>query len=117
MNVEAFREYCLQMKHVEESLPFGDTTLVFKLNNKIFALLSLKDLRNSCNLKCNPEKALELRADYTGIVPGYHMNKNHWNTVAFNEDVPDQLIHDLVDHSYALVFESFSKKIQKELNE
>src|SRR5690554_7249719 len=75
MNVEDFREYCLQKQHVEESFPFDETTLVFKLNNKIFALLSLNDLKNTCNLKCDPEKALELRASYQGIVPGYHMNK------------------------------------------
>lgn len=115
MNVEDFREYCLQKQHVEESFPFDDTTLVFKLNNKIFALLSLNDLKNSCNLKCDPEKALELRASYQGIVPGYHMNKKHWNTVSLNSDVADQLIYDLIDHSYGLIFKSFSKKVQKEL--
>jgi predicted DNA-binding protein (MmcQ/YjbR family) len=117
MNTEAFRDYCLQKKHVEESLPFDDTTLVFKLNNKIFALLSLKDESNSCNLKCDPEKALTLRDDYNGIAPGYHMNKKHWNTVAFNQDVSDQLIFELIDHSYALIWASFSKKIQKDLSE
>ena len=117
MDIETFREYCLHKKHVEESFPFDDTTLVFKLNNKIFALLSLNDLKNSCNLKCDPEKALELREKYAGVIPGYHMSKKHWNTVAFNEDVPDRLVFELVDHSYTLVLESFSKKIQKELNE
>src|SRR5690554_7505443 len=80
MNTEFFRDYCLQKKHVEESLPFDDTTLVFKLNKKIFALLSLKDEVKSCNLKCDPEKAMSLRANYSGIIPGYHMNKTHWNT-------------------------------------
>ncbi|HZH86460.1 MAG TPA: MmcQ/YjbR family DNA-binding protein [Brumimicrobium sp.] len=116
MNTEAFREYCLQKHHVEESLPFDDTTLVFKLNNKMFALLSLNDERKSCNLKCDPEKAIALRADYSGIIPGYHMSKIHWNTVAFDGDVPDQLIYDLIDHSYVLIFSSFSKKVQNELN-
>jgi predicted DNA-binding protein (MmcQ/YjbR family) len=116
VNTEAFRDYCLQKKHVEESLPFDDITLVFKLNNKIFALLSLKDESNSCNLKCEPDKALTLRSDYTGIIPGYHMNKKHWNTVAFNEDVPNQLILDLIDDSYTLILSSFSKKIQKDLS-
>src|SRR5690554_3001426 len=103
MNVEDFRAYCLQKEHVEESFPFGDTTLVFKLNNKIFALLSLEVERKSCNLKCDPKRALELRADFSGIISGYHMNKKHWNTVMFDEDVPDQLIKDLIDHSYDLV--------------
>lgn len=117
MNLEAFRKYCLQKRHVEESLPFDDSTLVFKLNNKIFALLSLKEESNSCNLKCDPERAIELREEYSGIVPGFHMNKKHWNTVAFNGDVSDQLILDLVDHSYELILHSFSKKIQEELNQ
>src|SRR5690554_8038996 len=97
MNTEFFRDYCLQKKHVEESLPFDDTTLVFKLNKKIFALLSLKDEVKSCNLKCDPEKAMSLRANYSGIIPGYHMNKTHWNTVVFDKDVSDQLIYDLIE--------------------
>src|SRR5690554_5955443 len=113
MNIEDFRNYCLQKKHVEESFPFDDTTLVFKLNNKIFALLSLKAERKSCNLKCNPERALELRVGFSGIIPGYHMSKKHWNTIMFDEDVPDALINDLIDHSYDLVLASFSKKIQE----
>lgn len=117
MNIEDFREYCLQKKHAEESLPFGDSTLVFKLNNKIFALLSLNDGSNSCNLKCDPERAIELRSTFEGVVPGYHMNKKYWNTVSFNEDVSDHLVHDLVNHSYELVFSSFSKKIQEELRQ
>lgn|SRR5690554_4262378 len=115
MNIEDFRNYCLQKKHVEESFPFDDTTLVFKLNHKIFALLSLKMDSKSCNLKCNPDRALELRASFRGIVPGYHMNKKHWNTVMFEEDVSDQLIRELIDHSYDLVLTSFSKKIQETL--
>ncbi|HLV41094.1 MAG TPA: MmcQ/YjbR family DNA-binding protein [Brumimicrobium sp.] len=115
MDIETFRKYCLQKKHVEESLPFDDTTLVFKLNNKIFALLSLNFLKQSCNLKCDPERAIALRADYDGIIPGYHMNKMHWNTVGFDKGVPEQLIYELIDHSYELIFKSFPKKIQKEL--
>lgn len=116
MNIEVLREYCLHKKHTEESLPFGESTLVFKLNNKIFVLMGLEDGSHSCNLKCDPEKAIELRETYDGVIPGYHMNKKHWNTVLFNEDISDQLIYDLVDHSYELILDSFSKKIQEELN-
>lgn len=115
MDIEVFRRYCLQKKYVKESFPFDESTLVFKLNNKIFALLSLDQGSHSCNLKCDPERAVELREKYEGIVPGYHMNKKHWNTVSFNEDVPNQLIYDLIDHSYSLIINSFSKKIQQEL--
>ncbi|PWH85852.1 MmcQ/YjbR family DNA-binding protein [Brumimicrobium oceani] len=118
MNLETFREYCLSKAHVDEALPFDDVTLVFRVNNKMFALLSLReDREKSCNLKCDPERALELRSDFTGITPGYHMSKKHWNTLSFNEDVPDSLIYELIDHSYDLVFKSFSKKIQKELSQ
>jgi len=118
MNLETFREYCLQKDHVDEAFPFDDSTLVFRINKKMFALLSLKDERsNSCNLKCDPDRALELRADFMGILPGYHMSKKHWNTISFNEDVSDPLIYELIDHSYDLVFKSFSKKVQKELSE
>ncbi len=117
MNLETFRNYCLQKAHVDEAFPFDDVTLVFRVNKKMFALLSLKDERsNSCNLKCDPECAIELREKFIGIIPGYHMSKKHWNTISFNEDVSDQLILELVDHSYDLVFKSFSKKIQNELN-
>ncbi len=115
MNTEDFRQYCIQKKYTTESFPFDDSTLVFKLNNKIFALLSLEEESKSCNLKCDPERGIMLREEYSGIVPGYHMNKKHWNTVAFDEDVSDQLIRELIDHSYELVLLSFSKKVQKEL--
>lgn len=118
MNLETFRDYCLQKDHVEETFPFDDTTLAFKVNNKMFATTSLKGERNnSCNLKCEPNRALELRADLMGVIPGFHSNKKHWNTVSFNLDVSDQIIYELIDHSYDLVFRSFSKKVQKELSE
>lgn len=117
MNVEEFRDYCLKKRHVEEAMPFDDTTLVFKLHNKIFALISLKAERsNSCNLKCDPERAISLRRKFPCVLPGYHMNKKHWNTIKFNEEVNDQKIFELVDHSYELVFKSFSKKVQKEIS-
>ena len=116
MNVETFREYCLEKAHVSESFPFDENTLVFKLNGKMYALIGLED-GNRCNLKCDPERALELRVSYEGIIPGYHMSKKHWNTVYFDRDVPEKLIIELIDHSYELIFNSFSKKIQAELNE
>lgn len=118
MNLETLRDYCLKKAHVDEAFPFDEYTLAFRLNNKIFALVSLKDGRsNSCNLKCDPEKAIELREQFSGVIPGFHMSKKHWNTVSFNEDVSDQLIFELIDHSYELIFQSFSKKIQKQLSE
>ncbi|MDX1651704.1 MAG: MmcQ/YjbR family DNA-binding protein [Brumimicrobium sp.] len=114
MDTLLFREYCLSKAHTSESLPFDDETLVFKLNGKMFALLDL-DKGQSCNLKCDPERAIELRERFDGIIPGYHMNKMHWNTVFFDRDVNDKLICELIDHSYDLIMKNFSAKIRKEL--
>jgi predicted DNA-binding protein (MmcQ/YjbR family) len=114
MNIEWLREYCLNKKGCEETLPFGPDTLVFKVKGKVFALTGI-NAPNSCNLKCDPEYAIELRATHPSIQPGYHMNKQHWNTITYNQDAPDQLILQLVDHSYDLVVKSLTKKLQEEL--
>lgn len=115
MNVENVREYCLKKKAVTESFPFDDTTLVFKVVDKIFALLSL-DYPHSINLKCDPQKAIELREYYDEIKPGYHMNKTHWNTVELTGTLNDKLIKELIDHSYDLVAFKLPKKIKEQLN-
>lgn len=114
MNIEQFRTYCITKNRVEETFPFDADTLVFKIGGKMFALISLSN-PNSVNLKCEPEKAVELRATYHAISPGFHMNKMHWNTVHFNQDAPDKLILELVDHSYNLVFKKLTKKQQTDL--
>ena len=106
MNQETFREYCLSLPAVEEGLPFGPTTLVFKVYNKMFALMPLDEDDFSCNLKCDPERALELRAEYDFIIPGFHMNKVHWNTIKTNHNQHNDLIIQLIDHSYQLVLKS-----------
>lgn len=116
MDVVSFREYCLSKPNVTESLPFDENTLVFKLNGKMFALIDIEP-GESCNLKCDPERALELRSDYHAVNPGYHMNKKHWNTITLDGDVDDKLLNELIDHSYQLVFNNFSKKIQNELTD
>jgi len=102
MNVEILREYCISKKNVTESFPFGDDTLVFKTQGRIFALVNLEgDL--SINLKCDPARAIELRERYSSVIPGYHMNKKHWNTVYIDGSVPDKEVFSWVDHSYDLV--------------
>jgi len=116
MNVEEYHDYCTLKKGVTEGFPFDEKTLVFKVMNKMFALVDVDEFK-SVNLKCNPEKALDLREEYHAINPGYHMNKKHWNTITFNGDVPDQLIFELIDHSYDLVVKSLTKKEQAELAE
>jgi predicted DNA-binding protein (MmcQ/YjbR family) len=114
MDIEQLRDYCIQKAHTTESFPFDDDTLVFKVAGKMFALVSLKE-NSSVNLKCDPERAIELREEFHAVQPGYHMNKKHWNTVHFNEDMEDAKILELVDHSYTLVIASLTKKLRLEL--
>ena len=115
MNVEELRELCLFKKGVTEEFPFDANTLVFKVMGKMFALVSLERLPTQCNLKCDPERALELREEFDGtITPGYHMSKTHWNTL-FVEQLPPELIKELIYHSYDLVVASLTKKLQHEL--
>lgn len=119
MDIQAYYEYCLSKKGVTEHFPFDEDTLVFKVGGKMFALSSLKEWENgspSINLKCDPERAQELRAQYDDIKPGYHMSKVHWNTVTVNSELPDKFVRELIGHSYDLVFNSLTKKIQSEIN-
>ena len=103
MNAEEIRNYALDKKDVEETFPFGESVLVFKVNNKIFLLLLIDDIAISINLKCDPDKALELREEYPNIIiPGYHMNKKHWNTV-YPSLLSKSLVLEMIDDSYNLV--------------
>ncbi|WP_281637088.1 MmcQ/YjbR family DNA-binding protein [Flavobacterium marginilacus] len=118
MNLETYYEYCLSKKGVTEHFPFDEDTLVFKVGGKMFALSSLLQWEKGnphMNLKCDPERAQELRAEYDAIQPGFHMSKVHWNTISVNQDVPNTLLKELIDHSYELVFKSLTKKIQTEI--
>ena len=115
MNVEEFRNYCLTKKAVTEEFPFGPETLVFKVSGKMFALAGLEQVPFQINLKCDPERAIELRDEYDGLIEGaYHMNKKHWNSI-FAESLPPELVKDLIDHSYELVVKGLSKKQQTSL--
>lgn len=115
MDLEAVRDRCLAMAGVTEGFPFGPDVLVFKVSDKMFALLALEAVPPSTNLKCEPERSVELRAEYDTIVPGYHMNKKHWNTVTLDGSVPTALVAELIDHSYDLVARSLTKRVQREL--
>lgn len=114
MNIEDFRNYCIRKKKVSECFPFDEQTLVFKVMGKMFALCDTHYF-SGINLKCEPAFSNELREQYKGITPGYHMNKKHWNTISVCSDVPDSLIYKLIDHSYHLVIKSLPQKIQKTL--
>lgn len=116
MNIEIFRELCLGKPGVTEETPFGPDTLVFKVKGKMFALTDLNSFA-MVNLKCDPERAIELREHHEGITPGWHMSKVHWNSVATDGSVKDALIRELLDHSYALVVASLPKKVQAELGD
>ena len=113
MNLEEIREYCLSKKGVEEGLPFGEDTLVFKVMGKMFALISIS-APDTINLKCDPEYASELRERYTAVQPGWHMNKKHWNTVSLHDDLGAKEIKKLIDHSFDEVVKKLPKKSRVE---
>lgn len=118
MNIETFREYCLKKPGVTEETPFGPDTLVYKVMGKIFAITGLDSIEFKVNLKCDPDKAIELRERYEAVQPGYHMNKKHWNTVDFEApQINESLQRELIDHSYDLIVASLSKKLRNELEE
>ena len=103
MTLETARRLCLSLEDAREDQPFGPETLVFKINNKIFAILPFDSHPASINCKCNPGRALQLREQYSGITPGYHMNKKHWNTVKVSPRLSWTLICEMIEHSYGLV--------------
>lgn len=111
MSPETIRSYCLAKKGTSECMPFDEETLVFKVCGKMFALLSL-DEPTGLNLKCNPERAIELREQYTAITPGYHMNKSLWNTVLLDGSLGSKLIFELIDHSYNEVVAKLPLKVR-----
>jgi predicted DNA-binding protein (MmcQ/YjbR family) len=109
MNIEQIREYCLKKKGVTQDFPFDEETLVFKVMGKIFLLASLDSIPLQINLKCDPEKAIELREEYDAVQPGYHMNKKHWNTIIIDGSVPATRILEWIDDSYNLVSAGLKK--------
>lgn len=110
MNIEELRDFALSLEDVEEGFPFGEDTLVFKTNNKIFLLVSLSAVPLQFNVKCDPEKALELREKYPSVIPGYHMNKKHWNTVIVDGSVSRDELKGFIKDSHHLVSPKNPKK-------
>jgi len=115
MDIETLRAYCLAKNGVEETFPFGENTMVFKVSGKMFLLTSMTDSPLQFNAKCDPDRAIELREQYDAVQPGYHMNKQHWNTVIVDGSLPKKLLHQLIDDSYNLVVQSLPKKAREEL--
>lgn len=114
MNIEELRDYCLLKPGVTEGFPFGEDTLVFKIGGKMFLLAGLQD-GNRFNAKCDPELAVELRERHSEVIPGYHMNKTHWNTVYMDGSLTMKQLCQMIDHSYEEVIKSLPKKLQMEI--
>ena len=115
MNIEELREYCISKKGVEECLPFGPETLVFKVMGKAFLLTGLESSPLQFNVKCDPEKAIALREHYSCVKPGYHMNKKHWNTIIPDGSANTKLLQQWITDSYNLVVSGLTKVQQKKL--
>jgi predicted DNA-binding protein (MmcQ/YjbR family) len=114
LNVEELRDYCLQKSGVTEGMPFGNDTLVFRVGNKIFLLMSL-NTGNRFNVKCDPELAIELRDRNAEVIPGFHMNKTHWNSVYTDGNLTNKQLCEMIDHSYSLILKSLPKALQAEI--
>jgi len=117
VELEDLRELCLQMAGVTEGYPFGEDVLVFKVMGKVFCLMSLDAVPSTVNLKCEPEKAIDLREQYDAIAPGYHMNKKHWNTLTLDGSIPSDLCAELLTHSYDRVVAGLTRAKKLELAE
>lgn len=115
MNVEELRDYCLSKNWTDESLPFDDQTLVLKVGGKMFAIIALEHSPTHINLKCDPNWSEELREKNDSIVPGYHSNKKHWNTVIVDGSISIELLKKMIDHSYELVYNGLPKKLKESL--
>lgn len=115
MDVETIRKYCLGKKSVKESFPFGENTLVFKVAGKVFLLLSLDRRPLQFNVKCDPERAEELREEFSSVIPAFHMNKKHWNTIIIDGHISARLIREWIDESYKLVIKTLPLKLKKSL--
>jgi len=115
LTLDVIKAYCLAKPGSSAGYPFGEGTLVFKVLDRMFALCSEDEQPLRINLKCDPDDALALRAQYSAIVPGYHMNKRHWNSLIMDGSLPDNLVFELIDHSYHLVVAKMSQTKQRKL--
>ncbi|MCF6237330.1 MAG: MmcQ/YjbR family DNA-binding protein [Candidatus Marinimicrobia bacterium] len=115
MNYKEIEKVLLNFNDASLSFPFDDKTPVFKVANKMFALMSIDRKPLTINLKCDPEDALILRSQFKAVIPGYHMNKDHWNTVTLDGSLDPGLLKKLIEDSYALVVRTLNKKEHRRL--
>lgn len=114
MDLEIIREHALKKAGTTEELPFDENSPVYKVLGKMYMIVNLIP-PYSISLKCDPERAIELREKFEGVKPGWHLNKKHWNTIMLDEDVPDDLFYELIDHSYELVVKNLKKSDREKL--
>lgn len=114
MNIEEIREYCISKKGVTEGFPFNETALVFKVMGKMYAILDLSEDNRGLSLKCDPERAIELRELHSEIIPAWHFNKQHWNNVSIVGGLSGEIIREQINHSYDLVVDGLTKKLKEE---
>lgn len=117
MNIEEYRTFCLSLQEAEEGMPFDEKALVFTIKGKMFSLTNSIDTFELINVKCEPEEAIVLRERFDAVIPGYYMNKKHWNSIKMDGTIPDKQIKDWIKNSYRLVISTLPKKIQKELTD
>ncbi|MFM2291072.1 MAG: hypothetical protein RIS29_885 [Bacteroidota bacterium] len=116
MNIEELRDHCLSLKGATEDFPFDEFTLVLKVQGKMFGLIPLDNPETQITLKCDPERAIELRDEYEAITAAWHFNKKHWNTVRIDPSISKALLTELIQHSYDLVVAGLTRKLREELN-
>ncbi len=116
IGIEELREVALSLPYATEEMPFGPDNLVFKVGGKMFMLLSLDEPGGFINVKCDPERAIDLRSRYEAVIPGYHMNKTHWNSIRCDRDLDRSGVEEEIRHSYALVYASLSAKVKAQLD-
>ena len=117
MNYEELHGYCMSMKAVTDHFPFDEVTLVLKVQGKMFALIPLDNPETQITLKCDPERAIQLREEYEAITPAWHFNKKHWNTVKIDPSISQKFLFELINHSYDLVFAGLPKKLREEISD
>jgi predicted DNA-binding protein (MmcQ/YjbR family) len=115
MNIEELRDYCLSLKGATEDFPFDEMTLVLKVQGKMFGLIPLDNPETQITVKCDPERAVSLREEFSAIVPAWHFNKKHWNTILIDPTISRALLYELIQHSYQQVVAGLPKKLRDEL--
>lgn len=116
MNIEEARAFCIRLPHVTESFPFDETTLVFKVGSKMFGYIPLEFSSPYLVLKCDPDRAIQLRERYEAVEGAYHMNKTHWNGIYLDRDLGKKEIYELIQHAYDLVYQRLTKKEKEQLS-